>query len=74
MMRWYWAAFLLLGFLVPETIALIRRRPQDTLSDTVWRWCEVTPGSTMAHWTALHVFVALFMGWLWFHIVFGIWR
>lgn len=73
-MAWYWLAWLLVGFAVPEGIALARRRPQDTLSETVWHWCEVTPGNTLVHWTALHVLVALFMLWLFFHIVFGIWR
>lgn len=73
-MRWYWLGFLLLGFLLPETIALVRHRPQDTLSEAVWHWCQVTPGNTITHWTALHIFVALFMIWLTVHIVLGIWR
>lgn len=72
-MRWYWAAFLVLGFCVPEAIAFIRRRPQDTLSETVWHWCKVTPGSTVTSWTFVHIFVALFMVWLFGHIIFGWW-
>lgn len=72
--RLYWLAFLLLGFLVPETIALIRRQRGDTLSEAVWYWCQVTPGNSLTTWTALHVFVALFMVWLFVHLMLGFWR
>lgn len=72
--RLYWLIFLLGGFLVPETVALIRKRPGDTLSEAVWHWCQVTPGNTFTTWTALHVLVAFFMVWLFVHLVLGYWR
>jgi hypothetical protein len=72
--RVYWLLFLLVGFAVPETIALIRSRRGDTLSEAVWHWCQVTPGNTMWTWSALHVFVALFMVWLFVHLMLGYWR
>lgn len=70
----YWALWIAIGFGVPESIALASKHYQNTLSDTVWKWCEVTPGSTVGHWTALHVFLALFLLWLTGHMVFAIWR
>lgn len=70
----YWLLWLAIGFGVPEGYAIATKHYQWTLSETVWRWCDTTPGSTLVHWTALHVLVALFMVWLTFHIVFGIWR
>jgi hypothetical protein len=73
-MALYWILWLVVGFGVPECVALARHKYNNTLSECVWRWCQVTPGNTLAHWTALHVFVALLMLWLFFHIVFGIWR
>jgi len=33
----YWGAWIVIGFGVPETIALMSKRPQNTLSDQVWR-------------------------------------
>lgn len=72
-MVWYWAGYLLIGFGVPETYALVSRHPEWTLSDTVWRWCNTSRGSTLAHWTAVHVFAAMFLTWLWFHLVLGWW-
>lgn len=72
--HFYWLLWGLIGFLVPETIALVRSRRGDTLSEAVWFWCKVTPGNTVFHWSALHVFAALFMLWLFVHLMFGIWR
>lgn len=72
--RLYWLGFLLIGFLVPEVIALVRKQRGDTLSEAVWYWCKVTPGNTITTWTALHVFVALFMLWLFVHLMLGFWR
>ncbi len=72
--RLYWLGFLLVGFLVPEVVALVRSKPGDTLSEAVWYWCRVTPGNTFTTWTALHVFVALFMLWLFVHLMLGYWR
>lgn len=70
----YWLCWGFIGFLVPETIALVRARRGDTLSEAVWFWCKVTPGDSVTHWNALHVFMALFMIWLFVHFCFGVWR
>lgn len=35
---WYWPVFLLIGFGVPEAIALKNSRPGDTLSEKVREW------------------------------------
>jgi hypothetical protein len=70
---WYWLAWLFGGFCVYEFYSLFSGHPENTLSDTVWRWCKVTPGSTIASWSFLHIIVALFMVWLFFHIIFGWW-
>lgn len=67
-MAWYWALWLIVGFGVPEGIALATRHYENTLSETVWRWAAVTPGQPLWKWTALHLFIALGLLWLWFHI------
>jgi hypothetical protein len=71
---YYWLAWLALGFGIPEGIALATGHPGNTLSDTVWHWCDVTPGSTLGHWTFLHIVLAALMFWLSGHFVLGIWR
>lgn len=71
--RWYWLLWLLAGFVVPETIALVRN-PKNTLSYAVWTWFGVKEGVPLSHWTFLHVALLLFMIWLFCHFVFGIWR
>lgn len=73
-MRWYWLVWLLIGFGVPEGIALATKHYGNTLSDTVWKWCSVTPGDTFTHWTFLHVLLAMLMLWLAVHLVLGIWK
>lgn len=71
--RWYWLLWLLAGFAVPETIALIRN-PKNTLSYAIWDWFGVRGGVPLSHWTVLHVLLLAFMVWLLFHFCFGIWR
>ena len=73
-MGWYWLSWMVLGFGVPETIAFVRHRPQDTLSEWVWKVCDVTPGSTVFYWTFLHFLLAAFMVWLSGHMILRIWR
>ena len=53
-MSLYWAAWIVLGFGVPETWALLTRRPADTLSDQFWRLEQPFTGTP----TWLHVTVA----------------
>lgn len=42
---WWWALWLVIGFGVPEAIALIRKRPGDTLSEHVIEWFATKPGA-----------------------------
>lgn len=70
---WYWLGWVVIGFGLPETIA-IARDPDDTLSDTVWRWFGVREGMPIWQWNILHIALLAFMVWLFGHMVFGIWR
>lgn len=73
-MAWYWAAWLLLGFGVPEGIALFTKHDKNTLSDTVWHWFDITPGPTPLY-TRLGFFVVIVVTvWLCGHLAFGLWR
>jgi type II secretory pathway component PulF len=72
--RIYWACWLLIGFCVPEFFALITRRSNSTLSGFVWFLCDITPGRTDWSWTAVHLFVAMFLIWLFIHLAFGYFR
>lgn len=72
-MQWYWLCWIALGFCVPEFIAIATKQYGNTLSDTVWNWFGVYTGQPVWDWSALHIFLALFMIWLFAHIVFGIW-
>lgn len=67
----YWLAWLVIGFLPLELWALITGRPQDTLSDNVWRLTGVSHGGP---WSFAHFAVAALMVWLLFHFVFGWFR
>ena len=71
--RLYWLLWLIVGFVVPETYALITNA-RNTLSWTVWDWFGVRAGVPISHWTFLHFLLLAFMVWLAFHFVFGIWR
>ncbi|MER6350687.1 hypothetical protein ABT186_02225 [Streptomyces sp. NPDC001634] len=71
--RLYWLLWLIVGFCVPETYTLITNA-RNTLSWTVWDWFGVKEGVPLSHWTFLHILLLLFMFWLFFHFVFGIWR
>lgn len=68
----YWLLWIGVGFVVPETIALITGK--GTLSDTIWRWFGVKDGISITHWTVLHFFLLAFMVWLFGHMVFRLWR
>lgn len=45
---WYWIVWLVLGFVVPEGIALVNKSTGDTLSENVWAWLrgKQKPGAT----------------------------
>lgn len=71
--QWYWAIWLGVFFVIPETWALIRN-PKNTLSWVVWGWFGVREGVPIWHWSILHLALLLFMVWLLGHFAFGIWR
>lgn len=74
-MVWYWVAWLILGFGVPEAVALATGHPQNTLSDTVWRLCSVKPHQdNPLAWNAAHILMSMFLVWVLLHFVFRIWR
>ena len=71
--QWYWLLWIIVGFTVPETAALVTN-PRNTLSDTVWAWFDVKTGMPIWQWNVLHVTLLMFMVWLFGHMVFRIWR
>lgn len=71
--HWYWPLWLVLGFGVPELIALIRHRSQDTFSGWVWRFFDILPGRTVWQFAAGQFFVFGFMVWLTGHLAFHWW-
>ncbi len=76
---WLWWFLTAFGtFIVPETIALVRNRTQDTLSGAIWKLEEFKAGQPITGWSASHL---LFTGvftlmalWLIGHFGFGWWR
>jgi hypothetical protein len=78
----YWLWWFLLtfpvGFLIPETIALVRNRTQDTLSGAIWNLEKLQPGQGITKWTAAHLlFTGVFVlvtAWLVGHFGWGLWR
>lgn len=75
MTRWqlYWAAWIVIGFVVPETWALLTN-PRNTLSDTIWSWFGVKTGVPLWQWNVLHFALLGFLIWLLGHMAFRIWR
>ena len=61
----YWLCWLLVGFFVPEMIALISGNPQNTLSDQVWHL--EGNGATFFRFV-----VASLFAWLFLHMTFRI--
>jgi len=62
--------------LIAEIIALIRKQPNDTLSEQVWAWLRVDPGTTtmvnaLQSWRSFVVGALLL--WLMGHFLFGWW-
>lgn len=81
-MKRYWAIWFIvtfpIGFLVPEIVAIVRNRTQDTLSGAIWALEQLKPGQPITAWTAFHLlFTGVFLVlavWLIFHFGWGIWR
>ena len=67
----YWVVVWgLLGFGLPEGIALGTGHPEWTLSETVWRLFDVIPGQTLWQWSIVHFLLFAAMTWLMIHFVF----
>jgi hypothetical protein len=73
---WYWLAWALLGFLLPE-LYWVFANPRNTLSDEWWALERLDMGHPLdfAEWTPLHFILGLillaFSLWLFAHLVFG---
>jgi hypothetical protein len=75
---WWFIITFPLGFLIPEVVALVRGRVDDTLSGAIWKLEDLTPGQPISHWSAFHLLfigmLALLFLWLLFHFALGWWR
>lgn len=71
--QWYWLAWLLGGFAVPETYALFTDS-RRTLSETAWSWFGVMKGQPIGQWNVQHYALLAFLIWLAGHLAFRIWR
>lgn len=84
---YYWIAWGLFGFALPESIALLNKAQGDTLSEQFWNWIKGRqqlerygnyPGAEYGHtpmtWnhnTWRTYIVGSFLIWLFFHLTFG---
>lgn len=64
-----WLAVVLVSFLLREVWALASGRPQDTLSDWVWRQLHIVSHQTIGQWSAADLllfcaYVSVFVVWL----------
>lgn len=70
-----WATPIWIGIavltVIIETVALLNKKKDDTLSEHVWNWLKVT--NKTAKFTAWRFFVLAFMVWLTGHFIFGWW-
>ena len=64
---WYWVVWLVIGFAIPEAIALARNKDGDTLSERVRVWfaTEKTPKGKLV--TVRRVVLLAAMAWLTVH-------
>jgi len=69
-----WLGLFTVTFLIRESTALGTGRPQDTLSDWVWRVLHVSVNQPIQDWDALHFLVfgewLVLFGWLTYHFFF----
>jgi hypothetical protein len=75
---WWFIITFPMGFLIPETYALVTGNPKNTLSASVWNLEQLTPGQQIWQWDAAHmlftsVFIVLTV-WLIGHFGWGLWR
>lgn len=74
--EWYWPVWLgvvIVTLMVPESVALMSKQADDTLSEWVWRQLKVTTDQQLP-WTAAHYLVfggwVTLMTWLTWHFFF----
>jgi hypothetical protein len=76
---WYWLAWFILGFGGPEAYWLAVNA-RNTLSDQFWGIEKISLANPFdfADWTWLHYTLASIFAagltWLFFHLIFGMWR
>lgn len=74
-LAWFLISFL--SFLIPETIALVTKHPQFTLSASIWRMENYDPARGQRTWNAFHLLFAgellLLDIWLFGHFIFRRW-
>lgn len=68
--RWWWLALLVLGFGIPEAVAIARHRIGDTFSASWQTWLG-TFTNPRHRWARRAVFTAFF-GALYVHFTFGV--
>jgi hypothetical protein len=71
-LAWFIISFL--AFIIPETIALVTKHPEFTLSASVWRLEQYDPTKGLRQWNAFHLLFAgellLLDVWLFAHFIF----
>jgi hypothetical protein len=73
--RYTWTWILWLGaFLVAEGLALVNKKPGDTLSEHAWKWFAVKDeeGRKNKAWRLRRVAITGFLAWLLVHIGWGV--
>lgn len=76
---WYWLAWAVLGFGIPETYGLLKNT-QDTLSWQIWglEHVDFVHPFDFAEWTPVHYLIGIVFAvgliWLLLHLVLGIIR
>lgn len=68
-MTWYWIAWIVLGFGVPEFYAIFRGEYQNTLSDNTWAWFSIRGKGRF--WRLRRFALASFLFWLSLHLLTG---
>ena len=67
---WWWVVWLVVGFGVWEFIAIRRKAPGDTLSETVWRFfCLKGRKAGKSGWCMVRR-IGFFAFWIWLSIHF----
>lgn len=70
---WYWPIWLIIGFGVPEAVALFREERGDTLSEKVWAWFGTARSPKGPLVKTRRVILISILVWLIIHWVTGGW-